>query len=136
MRIWMLGLLTVIVATSGVAQEIDEVAPMEGGAMSLLARSPGTRAAPDVAADFVQLPAAVALAPGAGFNVAGYVAAAPPDLLVDAQWQTEADGRFVYAVEFEELHGAVGCLEGVRVQRRHFDAQLQFPILGQVVGLR
>ena len=99
MRIWMLGLLTVIVATSGVAQEIDEVAPMEGGAMSLLARSPGTRAAPDVAADFVQLPAAVALAPGAGFNVAGYVEAAPPELLADAQWQTEADGRFVYAVE-------------------------------------
>ncbi len=73
---------------------------MVGEATSLLVRSPGTREAPDIAADFVQLPATAALALDAGFDTAGYVEAAPPELLVDARWQTAADGRFVYAVEF------------------------------------
>ena len=83
MRRWMLGLTVGLVATSGVAQEIDEVSPMVGEAASLLVRSPGTRAAPDIAADFVQLPAAVGLALDTGFDTAGYVEAAPPELLAD-----------------------------------------------------
>ena len=73
---------------------------MEGGVTSVLVRTPTTRTAPAIAADVIQLPATAALAPGAGFNVAGYVEAAPPELLADAQWQTAADGRAVYAVEF------------------------------------
>ena len=78
MRFWMLGLSAVLfVATSGVAQEVDEVAPMEGGVTSVLVRTPTTRTAPAIAADVIQLPATAALAPGAGFNVAGYVEAAP-----------------------------------------------------------
>ncbi len=100
MKAWMLGLSAMLLATSGVAQAVDEVSPMVGEATSLLVRTAGTRAAPNIAADFVQLPATAALALDAGFDTAGYVEAAPPELLVDARWQTAGAGRSVYAVEF------------------------------------
>jgi hypothetical protein len=85
--------------SAGLAQTPEQVAPLGAAVTSVLVRTPTSRNAPEISAEFIQLPATSRLGSDAGFNVAGYVQPAPPELLADAEWQVAADGRAVLAVE-------------------------------------
>lgn len=100
MKLMQLGVITSMCVGATAFAQLAEVAELtEFDVNASRVRLPQDRSAPDVAAAFIQLSAARLLPSSGGFNTAGYVEPAPPQLLAGDRWQVSADGRSVLAVE-------------------------------------